>query len=85
MLFYFAYSFRCKNGNVLVFENSAVENRPQMIHERNTFYDFSASKLIQIFESNLICVIFDGGESHLTVVQILGLQFVIFLFLDILN
>jgi hypothetical protein len=62
------YFFSCNNGKVLGFEKSSVENRPELVCERlATDYDFSAAKLIQIFESNLVCVKFEEGKSHLTV------------------
>ncbi len=49
--------------------SSDADNRPELMCDRSTEYDFSAAKLIQIFDYNLVCVAFDGGKSHLTVLR----------------
>lgn len=63
--------FRSKNGKALCYSvSSDAENRPELVCDRLTDYDFLAAKLIQIFEYNLVCVAFDGGKSHLTVFRL---------------
>ena len=67
--------FNCKKGQkecfsegkVVSFEHCDQENRPVLTCERKTNYDFSAPQLVQIFKNILVCVVFEGMKSHITV------------------